>query len=492
MTPSRPPAAPVPSRPAPAPEADGRAPAPWRALSLVLVGVFMAVLDTFIVLVAAPAIRSGLHASDADVQLVLAGYQLAYALALITGARLGDRYGRKRCFLLGMGVFTLASVACAAAPAPGALIAARVAQGLAAAVMFPQVFAVIQVVLPPERRARAFGVLGAVIGLAGVAGQLLGGALLAADLFGASWRPLFWVNVPVGVVTSALAAVYLPESRAAGRHRLDLTGAAVLTLALFLLIVPLIEARNAAWAPWLRCGPLAGAAALYGFVVVERRVEARGGAPLLRPRLLGDRAFATGIALVLLTYCQINSFFLILSLTLQDGLGLDALGAGLCYVPFAAAFFAGSVATGRRSRPGHGPLRAGALILALGYAVTLTTVAALGAALTPWALVAPLLLVGLGNGVLVPPLLHTVLARIAPAETGMASGVLSTGQQVGGSAGVAVLGLVFYGALGGAARHDTGAWAHALAATLVLSLALAVAVRVLLRWLPGEAGPGSR
>ncbi|MEU3714186.1 MFS transporter [Streptomyces catenulae] len=490
MTIPRPPAAPAPSVPAPAPEAVF--PAPWRALSLVLVGVFMAVLDTFVVLVAAPAVQAGLHASDADTQLILAGYQLAYALALVTGARLGDRYGRRRCFLLGTGAFTLASVACATAPTAGALIAARVAQGLAAAVLFPQVFAVIQVVLPPERRARAFGVLGAVIGLAGVAGQLLGGVLLAADLFGASWRPLFWINVPLGVLTLALAAVYVPESRAAERHRPDLAGTAVLTVALGLLIVPLIEAHGAGGAPWIWAGPVAGAAALYAFVVVERRIEARGGTPLLRPRLLADRAFTTGIALVLLAYCGINSFFLILSLTLQDGLGLDPLAAGLCYVPFAAAFFAGSVATGRASRPGRRLLRTGAWILALGHAVTLAVVTVRGAALTPWALVGPLLLVGLGNGVLVPPLLHTVLAGVRPAEIGMASGVLSTGQQVGGAAGVAVLGLVFYGTLGGAARHDTGAYAHALAAALVLSLGLALAVGALLRWLPGGEAPGSR
>ncbi|MFH8346369.1 MFS transporter [Streptomyces sp. NPDC018045] len=465
-------------------------PSPWRALSVVLIGVFVAVLDTFIVLVATPAIQRDLHASDADIQLVLAGYQLSYAVVLITGARLGDLIGRKRCFLIGMALFTLASVACAAAPGAGALIGARLVQGLGAAVLSPQVFSTIQVLLPPERRARAFGVLGAVIGTAGVAGQLLGGVLVSADLFGTSWRPVFWVNVPVGLLTLVLAAVLVPESRAPEGRRLDLAGTAVLTPALFLLVVPLVEGREAGWPVWSWLSPAAGALALVGFVRVERRVEARGGSPLVRLGLLRERAFAVGMVLVLLAYFGINSFFLVLSITLQDGLGLDTLAAGLFYLPFAAAFFAGSVVAGRLAHHGRRLLRAGAAVLALGHAAAIAVVLHAGAALTAGALVVPLLVIGTGTGVLVTPLLNAVLARVRPAEIGMASGVLSTGQQVGGSVGVAAVGVIFYGTLGGAARHDPGAYGHALAAALVFSLTLAVAVAILLRFLP--AGGESR
>ncbi|MFF4285542.1 MFS transporter [Streptomyces sp. NPDC001739] len=492
MTPLRPPAEPAPARPAAAaPHAAAAGPpAPWRALSVVLTGVFMAVLDTFIVLVAAPAVQDDLRASDADVQLILAGYQLTYAVALITGARLGDRFGRKRCFLIGMGVFTLASVGCAAAPGAGALIAARLVQGLGAAVMFPQVFSTIQVLLPPERRARAFGVLGAVIGTAGVAGQLLGGVLLSADLFGASWRPIFWVNVPVGLVTLALAAVLLPESRAPEGRRLDLAGVTVLTVALFLLVVPVVEGREAGWPAWTWVSLAAGVLALLGFGVVERRVEARGRSPLVRPGLLRERAFAIGMVLVLLAYFGINSFFLVLSVTVQDGLGLDALGAGVCYLPFAAGFFTGSLAAGRLARYGKRLLQAGALVLGLGHAVALGVVGLAGPTLTARSLALPLLVVGLGNGVLVTPLLNAVLARIRPAEIGMASGVLSTGQQIGGSVGVALVGVLFYGTLGHAARHDVGAYGHALMAALLFDLALAVALSVLLRVLPDPAPDG--
>ncbi|MFG2222332.1 MFS transporter [Streptomyces sp. NPDC048644] len=481
---------PAPIHPVPPEPATAAPPghSPWRALSVVLLGVFMAVLDTFIVLVAAPAIQDDLRASDADVQLILAGYQLTYAIALITGARLGDRFGRKRCFLTGMAVFTLASVACAAAPGPGALIAARLLQGLGAAVMFPQVFATIQVLLTPEQRPRAFGVLGAVIGTAGVAGQLLGGLLVSADLFGASWRPIFWVNVPVGLVTLLLAAVLVPESRSPDSRRPDLAGMAVLTLALVLLVVPLVEGREAGWPSWTWFSLAAGVLALFGFALVERRVEASGGAPLLRPGLIRERSFAIGMVLVLLAYFGINSFFLVLSVTVQDGLGLDTLSAGVFYLPFAAAFFAGSVIAGRMARYGRRLLQAGALILAIGHAVTLTVVLCAGASLTAWSLAAPLLVSGLGNGVLVTPLLNAVLSRIRPTEIGMASGVLSTGQQVGGAVGVAVLGVIFYGTLKGAAHGDVTAYGHALAASLGFNLALAAALSALLRLLPRTAG----
>ncbi len=449
-----------------------------------LVGAFMAVLDTFIVLVAAPAIQADLHASAADVQLILAGYQLTYALALITGARLGDRFGRKRLFLLGMALFTLSSVGCALAPGAGSLIVARLVQGLGAAAMFPQVFAVIQVIVPAEKRPTAFGVLGAVIGMATVAGQLVGGVLIAADLFGSTWRPVFWVNVPIGVVTLLLAGLFVPESRAPRARRLDLRGAVVLTVALFLLVMPLVEGRSSGWPPWTWLGLAACVPAFAAFGLVERRVDAAGGAPLVRLGLLRERAFAVGMALVLLTYAGINSFFLILSLTLQDGLGKDALGAGLVYTPLAVAFFAASLLAGRLARFGRRVLQLGALTGLVGFLCTVALAVHSGAGLTAWELTPALVLVGVGNGLLVTPLLNAVLRTVGPAEVGMASGVLSTGQQIGGAVGVAVVGILYYGALGGAGHHDTAAYGHALAAAVGLNVALSAAISALLPLLP--------
>ncbi|MEW1655917.1 MFS transporter [Streptomyces sp. NPDC093707] len=472
---------------APAPLPDRPAAASRGTLVLVLTGAFMAVLDTFIVLVAAPAIQADLHASDADVQLVLAGYQLTYALALITGARLGDRHGRKRLFQVGMALFTVASVGCALAPGAGALIAARLVQGLAAAAMFPQVFAMLQVLVPAERRARAFGALGAVIGIAGAAGQVLGGVLVSADLFGSTWRPVFWVNVPVGVVTVALTARYVPETRAPQARRLDLPGAGVLTVALGLLVVPLVEGRAAGWPLWTWGSLAASVLAFVAFALVERRVEASGGAPLVRLRLFRERPFAVGITLVLLTYAGINSFFLVFSLTLQDGLGQDALGAGLYYTPFAVVFFAASLLAGRLARFGRRVLQAGALLVLLGFGTTVALAAGAGAGLTAGRLVASLVLVGAGNGLLVTPLLSAVLAGVRPEETGLASGVLSTGQQIGGAVGVAVIGVLFYDALGPAAHQDAAAYGQALAWSLAANAALAALVSLLLPFLPDPA-----
>lgn len=224
----------------------------WRAFRAVLVGAFMAILDTFIVLVAAPAIQSGLHASDAEVQFLFAGYQLTYAVCLITGARLGDRYGRKRLFMSGMMLFTLASLACGLAPGPVTLIVARLFQGLGAALMFPQVFSMIQVLVPERQRPRVFGALFfAVIGTSTMVGQLVGGSLISANLFGTSWRPVFLVNVPIGLITLALAARLVPETRAPQAARLDLVGAASLTVALSMLVVPLIWGRQAGWPAWV-------------------------------------------------------------------------------------------------------------------------------------------------------------------------------------------------------------------------------------------------
>ncbi|WP_255921704.1 MFS transporter [Streptomyces humicola] len=462
----------------------GEPTSPWRALSVVLIGAFMAILDTFIVLVAAPAIQSGLHASDADIQLIMAGYQLTYAVALITGARLGDLFGRRRLFAIGMGLFTLSSVACAAAPNADMLIAARLVQGLSAAAMFPQVFAMIQVLVPAQQRPKAFSALGAVIGSSTIIGQLLGGALIQANLFGSSWRPVFWVNVPIGLVTLLLVARWVPESRAAEARGLDLRGASVLTVALAMLVVPLIEGRQAGWPLWTWLS-LAGSLLLFVvFAAVERGVDGRGGSPLLQLRLLKQRPFAVGMTLVIIAYAGINSFFLVLSLTLQDGLGQSALGAGLVYTPLALAFFAASISAGRLARHGRTVLQVGALAGGVGYVVTICIALLAGHSLSAWALTPGLLLIGAGNGLLVTPLLNAVLSQIGPGEVGMASGVLSTGQQVGGALGVAAIGVIYYNYLGTAAHPSVAEFGHAFAMAALFNVTLAVAISALLPVLP--------
>jgi EmrB/QacA subfamily drug resistance transporter len=456
---------------------------PWPAIRVVLAGSFIAVLDTFIVLVAAPAMQADLHASDAQIQLVLAGYQLTYAIGLITGARLGDLYGRRRLFLAGMALFTLASVACGAAPTANALIAARVLQGAAAALMFPQVFSLIQVLVPAAERHRAFGMLGAVIGVATTIGQLAGGLLIGADLAGSGWRPAFWVNLPIGVVALLLARRLVPESRAAQARRLDLPGVAVLTVALLLLVAPLIEGRQRGWPAWTWWSLAASLPAFGAFALVERSAEAAGRAPLVSTSLLRERPFVVGMTLVTLGYAGVNSFFLVLSLTLQDGFGRSALGAGLAYTPLAAGFFAASLLAGRLApRFGRRLLACGALTALAGF---LGTAAFAGHFAL---LMLPLVLVGVGNGILLTPLLNTVLAQIRPAEIGMASGVLSTGQQVGGVVGVAVIGVLFFPSLRTAGAGQA-AFSHALAVAVWFNAALAAAVAALVFALPRSPTP---
>jgi EmrB/QacA subfamily drug resistance transporter len=452
-------------------------PVPWTAIRVVLTGSFMAVLDTFIVLVAAPAIQDDLHASSAQLQFVIAAYQLAYAVFLVTGARLGDLYGRKRLFILGMSLFTLSSVACGAAPSPGLLIAARVVQGIAAALMFPQVFSMIQVLVPGPQRHRAFGMLGAVIGISTTIGQLVGGLLIGADLAGTGWRPVFWVNLPIGIVAVLLAARVVPESRSEQARGIDPVGVATLTAALVLLVTPLIEGRQTGWPAWTwwSLGLSVPAFLLFGYA--ERAAEAAGKSPLLSLRLLRERPFVIGMTLVVLGYAGVNSFFLILSLTLQNGFGLSALGAGLAYTPLAAGFFAASLLAGRLApRLGRRLLTIGAGIGLVGFLGTWALAGHLGP------LMAPLILVGVGNGILLTPLLNAVLARIRPTEIGMASGILSTAQQVGGAVGVAVIGVLFFQAVG--AGTGRVPYSHGLAVAVWFNVALAAVIAALTYALP--------
>jgi EmrB/QacA subfamily drug resistance transporter len=465
--------------------------AQWRALWVVLIGAFMAILDTFIVLVAAPAIQADLHASNAELQLVVVAYQLTYAIALITGARLGDLYGRKRLFMSGMALFTLSSVVCAVAPTTTTLIVARLVQGISAALMFPQVFAIIQVLLPPAQRHRAFSALGATIGVSTILGQLVGGLLIAANLFGTSWRPVFWVNVPIGVITLLLAAKLVPESRAATARKLDLPGLAALTVAMFLLIVPVVQGRQLGWPLWTWLSLAASVPAFVLFAVIERRVEARGAAPLVSLRLFRDRSFTLGIALVIVAYAGVNSFFLVLSLMLQDGLGQNALGAGLSYTPLAAAFFATSLLAGKLTpRYGRRVLEVGSVISGLGFIATMVLALTTGPSLNIGLLMPGLVVVGVGNGLLLPQLLNTVLSRIGPNEVGMASGVLSTGQQVGGALGVAVIGVLFFSALGGPGGQ-VASYGHALGIAVGLNVLIALVATALLFALPKVNKPAA-
>jgi EmrB/QacA subfamily drug resistance transporter len=465
------------------PEADA---IPWVTISVVMTALFMAILDSFIVVVAGPSIAANLHASASDVQWVLAGYQLSYAVFLITGTRLADRYGRKRIFLLGADLFTLSSIACALSPNAASLITARVIQGLGAALMVPQVFASVTVLVPAARRHSVYGVLGIVMGMATISGQVIGGLLIGANLFGSGWRPVFWVNVPIGIAMLMLAMRYVPQTRSADTRKLDMPGVLLLSAALFLLVLPLIQGQQAGW-PWWVWACFAGSAVTFGlFVAIERGVERRGGDPLLPLTLFGQRSFSLGIILVLALYALIYSYYLALSVTMQQGLNMSALGAGLVYTPAAITFFVFSMVASRIiPKYGRRVLEIGSIILASGY-LTTALVLASGTRITPLLVIPTLMLQSVGGGLVITPALNTVLSRVKPESAGVASGALSTAQQCGGALGIAVIGAVYFSAFHPTAAGRVASAGHAFAAASFGTFAIAVIAATVVFLLPQQ------
>jgi EmrB/QacA subfamily drug resistance transporter len=427
----------------------GADPRRWVALAVVLIAGFMQLVDISIVNVAIPSIQRDLDATYAQIQWVLAGYQLAFAVMLITGGRLGDIYGRKRLFMTGMAGFTLASALCGLAQSPAMLIGSRVLQGLMGAIMFPQILSVIQVTFPPRERGTAFGMFGATIGLATITGPLVGGLLINADLLGLGWRPIFLVNVPIGIAALAVATRFLVESKAPRALRPDPVGVVIVTTGLLLLVYPLVQGRDLDWPLWTFLSMAASVLVLIGFGVYERHKKARDGSPLVDMDLFRQRSFVPGLLVAGIFFMGIPAFFLTFSLWLQIGLGFSALHAGLTGAPFAVGSAVASAASVRLApNLGRRILSIGALLLVAGMVALIWTVDRYDGAVHSWQLLPALLVCGLGLGCVVAPLVTVVLAGIRGQDAGAASGVLSTVQQVGGAVGVALVGVIFFGLLG--------------------------------------------
>ncbi len=439
----------------------------WVALAVVLVAGFMQLVDISIVNVAIPSIQRDLDATYSQIQWVLAGYQLAFAVTLITGGRLGDIFGRKRLFMLGMAGFTLASALCGLAQNPEMLIGSRFLQGVMGAVMFPQVLSVIQVAFPPRQRGAAFGIFGATIGLATITGPLVGGLLIEGDLLGLGWRPIFLVNVPIGIGALVAAALYLGESRAPRALRLDLAGVVLATGGLLLLVYPLVQGRDLGWPAWTFASMAASVLVLAAFAAWERRKKAADGSPLVDLALFRQRAFVAGLLVAAIFFMGIPAFFLTFTLWLQVGLGFSALHAGLTGVPFAVGSALASTASVRLApRLGRRILTLGTLLLAIGMGGVMWTVDRYGGGTHSWQLIPALAVCGLGLGCVVAPLVNVVLAGIRGQDAGAASGVLTTAQQVGGAVGVAVIGMIFFGLLSSQAAGVTAELAPRLGAEL--------------------------
>jgi MFS family permease len=451
-------------------------------LTVILVGVLLPMIDFFIVNVAIPTIDTDLRASQPLLELVVSGYATAYALLLVLGGRLGDSLGRKRLFLLGMAAFTVTSLACGLAPTAPILVAARVAQGAAAAMMAPQVLATIQAATTGERRTRALGMYGATGGLAAVLGQVLGGLLVSANIDGLGWRPIFLVNVPIGLAGLVLAKRYVPDTRHGAPAPIDGAGTLLLGVTLLAVLVPLTEGRSLGWPAWtialLFLAPIAGAV----FTSTERRVERSGRSPLLPPSLMQHPSMRRGLLLALPFFGGFGAFMFCYALLVQVGLHASALTAGLGLVPMAAAFLVASLSTARLlSRFGAKVLCAGAVLQAVGIVALGLTVYLRWPHLAVADLGPGLAIAGLGQGLVMSPLFGIVLSEVPAAVAGAGSGVLTTTMQSALALGVATLGSLFLSLAGDGTGVST-AFIVVLAVQVVVAVGVAAGARGLPGW----------
>ncbi|GAB3702224.1 MFS transporter [Mariniluteicoccus flavus] len=462
------------------------------ALLVVLFASFMDLLDVTIVTVAAPHIAADLNASPAQLQWMLAAYTLALGSGLITGGRIGDDYGRRRVFLAALAAFAVASAACALAPTAGALIAVRAVQGLAGGFLVPQVFGIIRSSFEPAAMAKAFGAYGAVQGLASVAGPLIGGALVDADLWGLGWRTIFWINIPVALVALVLGWRVLPDSRAAARSRLDGVGALLAAVGVLLVLLPLVQGRDWGWPTWGWALLAAGVLVLAGFLRYESALARRGGEPVLDPDLLRVRPFVAGLAASVLFFGGLASFFLVVSIYLQAGTGRSAWDTGLVILPYAiGSMLTSGAGVALAARAGRALLLTGSLTLAASQALLWWLVR--DGSTTPgyWPLAGAMFLGGLGLGLGAPILVNVVLAGVPGRRAGAAGGVLSTVNQIGGAVGVGVLGTVFFNAASsaGPATAPAELFGDALAQVMPWQVATYLLAAVAMLALPKTAAP---
>ncbi|MET7716974.1 MFS transporter [Streptomyces sp. NPDC005407] len=418
---------------------------PRLLLATVLAAQFMALLDTFIVNVAAPTIRTELDASGAGLQLVIAGYTISYAVLLITGARFGDLLGHRRAYLGGLLLFTAASLACGLAADTGQLTVFRLVQGAGAALMIPQVLSLIQRNFTGEGRVRALGAYSAVLATGAAAGQVVGGVLVSADLFGASWRPVFLVNVPIGLALLVLGARVLPTDRRDEPERargLDLPGLVLLAAAVSLFTVPLVLGQEKDWPAWSWLS-LGASAVLFGcFLAYESKLAGRGGAPLIAPRVLRIAGMGRAVLRIILVMAVNAGFLFALTLHVQGGLGHSALRAGLMFAPTALIFGAVGL-TWRRW-----PASLQKALVPGGFTLTAISCVAVGAVLRDggdgglWLYLA---FVGVGAGLALAfsPTLTGALATVRQEDAADASGLLVTVTQLGQLIGVAAFGTLF-------------------------------------------------
>lgn len=448
-------------------------------LATLLLSAVLAPIDLFIVNVALPTIQSDLHASTSTLEWVLAGYGVAFALLLVIGGRVGDALGRRRVLTWGLAAFTATSLICGLAPTATVLVLARIAQGAAAALLVPQVFSIMQATTRGEQRARTLGYYAAAAGVAMVLGQVLGGVLVAADIAGAGWRPIFLVNVPIGVAVILLVTRTLPESRATNPIGVDRWGTVLLGGALLALLVPLLEGRALGWPVWCWALLLLVPVLAASYFAVARRLERSGGVPLLPPTLLRMPTMRHGVLVAVPLFAGFGGFMFVFALVFQTGLSYSPLTAGLALTPAAIGFLVMSLQTSRLvARYGRWVLVTGAMVQVTGLLMLTATTLIAWPGISVLDLAPGALLYGVGQGAIAPVLFRVILSGVPTEAAGAGSGVLTTTQQTSLALGVATLGSLFVGVAGALGMRD------ALVLTTLLMAAISVVIGVLTSRLP--------
>ncbi|MBV9094533.1 MAG: MFS transporter [Streptosporangiaceae bacterium] len=458
------------------------------ALVVAALAFIMDLVDATILTIALPTIQRTMHASDTAVHWMAAGYTLAFALLLMTGGRLGDVFGYRRLFLAGVGGFMLSSLLAGLAPSPDTLVAARLFQGAAAAMMVPQVLSVVQLLYKAEERTAVSGMLGGLSMLATTLAPIVTGLLIKANLAGLSWRPIFLINVPVCLAALPLAAKYLPGGRSGRRLRVDVFGTILAILAVGLLVFPLIQGSALGWPAWAYAMVAAAAPVAGMFAWWQRRQAACGGSPLVVPALFGHRSFSLGLAVSLLVTATIGCFALTFTLLVQLGSGFSAIHAVLTALFMTAGMVPAAGALSKKAIPvmGRWSLTVGAAVMAAGIAAAAVIAAQAGPHLSTWTLAPALFVMGAGMGLVFVPLLPFILSNVHPDDAGSASGVANAVQQISGALGIAAVGEVFFSQLTGPASYG-----HAFATTAILQVALLAASAAITLFMPRKIAPSA-
>lgn len=421
----------------------------WAALSVLFLASFMNLIDVSIVNVALPQIQADTGATSTQLEWVAAIYVLALAVGLLPCGRFGDVFGRRRMFIWGLIGFTVSSAVCGFAPDIVSLIVARAVKGIAAAMMVPQVLAIAHVIFLPEEKSRVFGLFGTVSSLAVVAGPIIGGALISADIGDLGWRWAFLINVPFGIAALFGARVFVPALDADIDTQPDWIGTGLFTIAAILLVLPLIEGRALGWPWWCFAAIAASVPVALGFMAYERKCSAAGRSALMPLGLLANAPYLRRLGLVTLFFSGVPGLFLVLAVFLQSGFGLTALQSGLVTAPFPVGVMLASITTERfGNRYLSLRIATGAALLAVGMIGLQFFIKSTGVELNPYAFISPLLICGFGMGTAIMSLFQVTMSSVAAQDAGAGSGAMQAFQQIGAALGIAIAGSIFVGLLG--------------------------------------------